>query len=109
MIITEVASKMGTLIRHEDTISRIGGDEFVILLEDIQEINECERTLQKIIELFNEPIDTPAGDMKVSVSIGITLYPDDGEDGETLLKHADIALRRAKEVGKVIIAFLRRR
>lgn len=100
LIIMEVASKMSALIRHEDTISRIGGDEFAILLEDIQEIDECERTLQKIIELFNEPIDTPAGGMNISVSIGITLYPDDGKDGETLLKHADIALRRAKEVGK---------
>jgi diguanylate cyclase (GGDEF)-like protein/PAS domain S-box-containing protein len=99
-IITQVASKMRQVIRDEDTISRIGGDEFVILLEDIHEISECERTLQQIIELFNESIETSAGEMKISVSIGITLYPDDGEDGETLLKHADIALRRAKEVGE---------
>ena len=100
IIITQVASKMGALIRHEDTISRIGGDEFVILLEEIQAVSECERTLQKIMELFNEPIETPAGALKLSVSIGISLYPDDGENGETLLKHADIALRRAKEVGE---------
>ena len=100
LIIIQVASKMGKLIRHEDTISRIGGDEFVILLEEVQEVSECERTLQQIMELFNTPIETPAGALKLSVSIGIALYPDDGENGETLLKHADIALRRAKEVGE---------
>ncbi|MDD4856273.1 MAG: EAL domain-containing protein [Sulfuricurvum sp.] len=100
VIITQVASKMGALIRHEDTISRIGGDEFVILLEEIQAVSECERTLQQIMELFNTLIETPAGALKLSVSIGISLYPDDGENGETLLKHADIALRRAKEVGE---------
>ncbi|MCX6061743.1 MAG: EAL domain-containing protein [Campylobacterales bacterium] len=99
-VIKQVASKMGALIRHEDTISRIGGDEFVILLEEIQEISECERTLQQIMELFNTPIETSEGALKLSVSIGITLYPDDGESGEILLKNADIALRRAKEVGE---------
>ncbi len=99
-VIKQVASKMGALIRNEDTISRIGGDEFVILLEEIQEVRECERTLQQIMELFNTPIETSEGALKLSVSIGITLYPDDGESGETLLKNADIALRRAKEVGE---------
>lgn len=99
-VIKQVASKMGALIRNEDTISRIGGDEFVILLEEIQEVRECERTLQQIMELFNTPIETSEGALKLSVSIGITLYPDDGESGEILLKNADIALRRAKEVGE---------
>jgi len=97
-VIQQVASMMSALIRHEDTVSRIGGDEFVILLEEIHEISECERTIQQIIQLFNEPIETQAGALKLSVSIGITLYPDDGESGETLLKNADIALRRSKEI-----------
>ncbi|MCX6074044.1 MAG: EAL domain-containing protein [Campylobacterales bacterium] len=98
-IIKQVAFKMGGLIRHEDTISRVGGDEFVILIEEIQEFSECERTLQQIMNLFNEPIETVSGALKLSVSIGITFYPDDGESGEILLKNADIALRRAKETG----------
>jgi diguanylate cyclase (GGDEF)-like protein/PAS domain S-box-containing protein len=104
-IIKHVSSKMEALIRHEDTISRIGGDEFIILLEEIQDVSECKRTLKQIIHLFNEAIATPEGDLKLSVSIGISLYPDDGESGETLLKNADIALRRAKEEVKSSYCF----
>lgn len=100
LIIRQVALKMSTLIRHEDTMSRIGGDEFVILLEEIQDISECERILQEIMSLFHKSIETPAGALKLSVSIGVTFYPDDGESGEILLKNADIALRRAKETGE---------
>jgi len=99
-LIKQVASKMVGLIRRDDTISRIGGDEFVFLLEKIQKTTECERTLEKIMEFFKAPIDTPVGALKLSVSIGISLYPDDGESGETLLKNADIALHQAKETGK---------
>lgn len=104
-IIKYVSSKMETLIRHEDTISRIGGDEFVILLEEIQDVRECERTLKQIMDLFNDMITTPEGDLKLSISIGISLYPDDGESGETLLKNADIALRLAKEVAESSYCF----
>ncbi len=100
LIIKHVASKMRELIRHEDTISRIGSDEFVILLEEIQKVSECEHTLMQIMGLFNDPIEIPEGDLKLTISIGIALYPDDGENSETLLKNADIALRRAKEAGR---------
>jgi len=99
-LIKQVASKLSGLIRRDDTISRIGGDEFVFLLEKIQKTTECERTLEKIMEFFKAPIDTPVGALKLSVSIGISLYPDDTESGETLLKNADIALHQAKEMGK---------
>lgn len=99
LIIKRIAMKMQTLIRQEDTIARIGGDEFVIILEEIYDISECERTLQEIMGLFSDPIDTQVGNLKVTVSIGITIYPDDADDNETLLKNADIALRRAKEEG----------
>ncbi|MDP3588333.1 MAG: EAL domain-containing protein [Sulfuricurvum sp.] len=99
-LIKQVASRLAGLIRRDDTISRIGGDEFVFLLEKIQKTTECERTLEKIMEFFKAPIDTPVGALKLSVSIGISLYPDDAESGETLLKNADIALHQAKEMGK---------
>ncbi|MDD5158941.1 MAG: EAL domain-containing protein [Sulfuricurvum sp.] len=99
-VIKRIALEMRTLIRHEDTIARIGGDEFVIILEEIQEINECERTLKQVMNLFKDPIDTSSGNLKLTASIGITIFPDDAEDGETLLKNADIALRRAKESGQ---------
>lgn len=100
LVIKRIASGMRMLIRDEDTISRVGGDEFVIILEEIQEINECERTLKQVMNLFKDPIDTSSGNLKLTASIGVTIYPNDGEDGETLLKNADIALRRAKESGQ---------
>ncbi|MFA6145224.1 MAG: EAL domain-containing protein [Sulfurimonas sp.] len=99
-IIKQVAFKMEGVIRHEDTISRVGGDEFIILIEKIQEFSECEHTLQQIMNLFKELFNTPDGVLKLSVSIGISFYPDDGESSETLLKNADIALRRAKETSE---------
>lgn len=95
-VIQEVASKMGGIIRREDTIGRIGGDEFIIVLESLQDLNECERILKEIVKVFDESIY----DFQLSASIGITIYPDDGEDAQSLFKNADIALRRAKEAGR---------
>lgn len=100
LVIKQLALKMIPLIRQEDTLSRIGGDEFVIILEKVHDISECERIIKKVIEIFNEPIGTQEGKLKLTASIGIAIYPDDGESGETLLKNADIALRRAKESGQ---------
>lgn len=100
LVIKQLAYKIGGLMRQEDTLSHIGGDEFIILLEEIRESDECERMLKGIMEIFDEPIETQAGDLKLSASIGIAAYPDDGENGETLLKNADIALRKAKEEGQ---------
>ncbi len=96
-VIAQVASMLSAIIRLEDTLSRIGGDEFVIILEEIQEAIECERTLQQIIQLFEQSIQTRIGALILSVSVGIAVYPDDGQNGDTLLKNADIALRQAKE------------
>lgn len=100
MVIAQVASMLCATIRHEDTVSRIGGDEFVIVLEEVQEAIECERTLQQILQLFEQPIQTHTGTLKLSVSVGIAIYPDDGQSSDILLKNADIALRRAKEEEK---------
>jgi len=95
-VIREVATKIGAIIRREDTVGRIGGDEFIIVLESLQDMHECDRILKEIMAVFEETIY----DFQVSASTGITIYPDDGEDAQTLLKNADIALRRAKEEGK---------
>jgi len=95
-VIQEVASKMGGIIRREDTIGRIGGDEFIIVLESLHDLHECDRILKEIVKVFEESIY----DFQLSASMGITIYPDDGEDAQSLLKNADIALRRAKEAGR---------
>ena len=96
-VIMQVASMLGAIIRREDIVSRIGGDEFIIVLESVREAVECEHTLQQIMKLFEQPIQTFAGALKLSVSVGISVYPDNGKNSDELLKNADIALRRAKE------------
>lgn len=99
-VIRELASKMEQIIRREDTIGRIGGDEFIIVLESLQDLHECDRILKEIVQVFDENISTEEDDFQLTASIGITIYPDDGEDAQSLLKNADIALRRAKEAGR---------
>lgn len=99
-VIMEVALKMGEIVRREDTIARIGGDEFIIVLESLQDLHECDRILKEVIRIFEESIHTKESDFLLTASMGITIYPDDGEDAQTLLKNADIALRRAKEAGR---------
>ena len=99
-VIMEVAFKMEEIIRREDTIARIGGDEFIIVLESLQDLRECDRILKEVVRIFEESIHTKDNDFLLSASMGITIYPDDGEDAQTLLKNADIALRRAKEAGR---------
>ncbi|MFZ2890668.1 diguanylate cyclase domain-containing protein, partial [Sulfuricurvum sp.] len=98
-LIVEIASKMDQVIRREDTIARIGGDEFIIVMEALQDMHECDRVIKAIIGVFEESIVTQESDFLMTVSMGITIYPQDGEDAQTLLKNADIALRRAKEAG----------
>lgn len=99
VIIKRLAEKLSNLIRPQDTIARIGGDEFVVILDELASTEECEDIIRQIIDLFTVPFDTEEGKMPLSVSVGITLFPDDAEDGENLIKNADIALRRAKEEG----------
>ena len=99
-VIKEVALRMEEIIRREDTIARVGGDEFIIVLESLQDVHECDRILKEIMRIFEEHIHTHESDFQLSASMGITIYPDDGEDAESLLKNADIALRRAKEEGR---------
>ncbi len=97
--------KIDTLSRSTDdefetTIARLGGDEFTILLREVKEIQDASKVAQRIIDLFSEPFSVGNREMFMSTSIGISLYPDDGEDTDTLLKNADTAMYYAKETGK---------
>ncbi|WP_243369679.1 EAL domain-containing protein [Geotalea sp. SG265] len=86
--------------RDIDTVARRGGDEFIILLPDLDSIQEAVRVAQKIIEAFNRLFVLPDIELFVSTCIGISIYPDDGKDTETLIKNADMAMYRAKEQGR---------
>ena len=87
-------------IRAGDTLARLGGDEFVLLLEDDASAQQAAVVARKMLELFAAPICIAAHKLMLTASIGISLYPGDGEDADTLLKHADRAMYEAKSRGR---------
>ena len=95
-----VSQRLTTLLREVDTIARLGGDEFMILLPGIHEIQDAAKTAQKILLSFETPFYAEGQPLQTSTSIGISLFPHDGEDLSTLMKNADVALYRAKEKGR---------
>lgn len=99
-VLIEVSKRLKKLIRESDTVARIGGDEFVIALYSFNSKNEIEHIANKIISSVCKPITVDSITHIITVSIGVTIYPDDSENIETLLKHADIAMYEAKSLGK---------
>ncbi|MFQ5487231.1 MAG: EAL domain-containing protein, partial [Gammaproteobacteria bacterium] len=87
-------------VREGDTVSRFGGDEFAILLEDVTSLKAITQVADKIKQALSRPFKAEGQDLYVTTSIGISLFPDDGDDAATLLKYADSAMYRAKEVGR---------
>jgi diguanylate cyclase (GGDEF)-like protein len=95
-----VSSRLVAGVRASDTVSRQGGDEFVILLSEIAFPEVAAVIARKILSLVNQPQSIEGHDVHVNASIGISIYPEDGEDAETLIKNADMAMYHAKEDGR---------
>jgi diguanylate cyclase (GGDEF)-like protein len=96
-LLLSVAQRLASCVRHSDTISRQSGDEFVLLLSSIEQPEDAALFAQKILGTLALPHHIEQHDLHVSVSIGISIYPDDGLDAETLIKSADTAMYYAKE------------
>ncbi len=99
-LLKTVASRFNDCLRSGDTVARLGGDEFVMLLSDMAKPDDICKIAQKIIDRISKPLILEGHEVFVTASIGISLFPDDGRDANALLKHADIAMYRAKEKGK---------
>ena len=99
-MLQEIAHRLGGCVRETDTISRQGGDEFLIVLSDLNGTEAIPPVLLKIRECLQVPFVIDGHELTTSVSIGVALYPDDGRDFETLLKKADTAMYRAKDAGR---------
>ena len=99
-LLVEVAERISANIREEDTVSRQGGDEFALLLNDIESFSQCEQTLKRIHHALAQPYIIDGYPHNITASSGITLYPDDDGDIDTLLRHADQAMYQAKVEGK---------
>ncbi|CCO07442.1 EAL domain-containing protein [Desulforamulus hydrothermalis] len=100
LLLKGIAHRLTSLLRQGDTIARIGGDEFTILLNDINRPADASRVAQKIIDNLQEPWVIGNHEFHITTSIGIAIYPTDGRDVETLVKNADAAMYHAKEAGR---------
>ncbi|HBY09288.1 MAG TPA: hypothetical protein DEH22_16475 [Chloroflexi bacterium] len=95
-----IAESLRGTLRETDTIARIGGDEFVILIESITDLPNAALVANKILQSFKRPITIQEKEVQLTLSIGISIYPDDGLDAQQLLQAADAAMYRAKDEGK---------
>jgi len=98
-ILKEVAAKLACRVRQIDTVARYGGDEFVVILQNLGDAEEAGHLAEAFVELLSQPFCVDGKTCLLGGSIGISLFPEDGEDGPTLLRHADLAMYRAKEEG----------
>ncbi len=99
-LLQAVAVRLVSSVRRDDTVSRVGGDEFTILFPELARGDDAARMAQKILEAVSQPFAIEGHDIYVTTSLGISLFPDDGEDSESLLKNADSAMYRAKDLGR---------
>lgn len=100
LLLQAVGERLKNSVRTNDTLARLGGDEFIVLLSDINVIDDVARIAQKTIELLTQPFTIEGNDIVVTASVGISVYPDDGENSQNLLMNADSAMYLAKDRGK---------
>lgn len=100
LVLIEIAKRINTTIRTGDTVARIGGDEFVVLLTGLKSDDECQVTIQRILSAIGKPFSINELTFCLGASIGFTLFPLDNEDPEILLRHADQTMYSAKKLGR---------
>ncbi len=99
-VLLEVSRRMIRTIRASDTLARLGGDEFVLLLEEKAAAPDVLTVVNKLMKLFSQPMQIEAHELVITASIGICLYPNDGDDPDELIRHADRAMYEAKQQGR---------
>ncbi len=99
-LLQAVAKRILFIMRSEDTVARLGGDEFVIMVENIQKESEASYVVERLINTFTRPFHIDGHELYITPSIGVTYYPNDGGDAETLIRNADMAMYQAKDQGK---------
>ncbi|MCW8943876.1 MAG: EAL domain-containing protein [Sedimenticola sp.] len=99
-LLQKVTQRLSEATREDDTIARLGGDEFVVLMEDFRDTTDIICLTQKILDCINEPFEVNNEPIFTGCSIGISLYPQDGETAATLLRNADAAMYRTKDEGR---------
>ncbi len=100
MLLVEVAKRLRDIVRGEDVVARLAGDEFVLVLRYVRDLTELRAALNRVLGAISAPYTLHGKDINVFASIGVTLFPHDNEDAETLLRHADQAMYVAKQSGR---------
>ena len=95
-----IASRLGGVLRDGDTIARMGGDEFTVLVTDLDDPRDAAQIAQKLLEAVAQPVRMEGHELYITTSIGLAIFPDDGDTAELLLRNADSAMYRAKEMGR---------
>ncbi|MDD2685321.1 MAG: EAL domain-containing protein, partial [Gallionella sp.] len=104
-LLKQVALRLKACLRRSDTLARLGGDEFIAVLTDVAEENEAAYVAEKMIDTLSRPFEVGESRLHITPSIGISLYPDDGETQVQLMRNADLAMYRAKDSGRNRFAF----
>ncbi|MEM9558426.1 MAG: EAL domain-containing protein [Acidobacteriota bacterium] len=100
LLLQEAAARLLASVRSRDGVARLGGDEFTVVLEDVPGRDKVEQVARRILEAFDHPFVLDGHEVSVTASLGIALYPEHGDDADTLLKHADVAMYAAKAAGR---------
>ncbi|RJX30138.1 MAG: PAS domain S-box protein [Oxalobacter sp.] len=100
IMLKAVAERLRLCVRESDTVSRLGGDEFLVMLNDVSEIEAINRIAVNMLDKVNKTYHVGEHDLTISTSIGIAVFPEDGSDRDTLLKNADMAMYNAKQSGR---------
>jgi diguanylate cyclase (GGDEF)-like protein len=99
-LLQAVAERLMSMIRRSDTVSRHGGDEFVLLLSEVNEEENLRPKIEKIRHLVSSPYNIAGNDLMIGVTIGVSIFPEHGDDTETLVRRADLAMYYAKQQGR---------
>ncbi|HWA13001.1 MAG TPA: EAL domain-containing protein [Burkholderiales bacterium] len=105
MLLVAVADRFRETLRATDTLARLGGDEFTVVLENIEGPAQAAASAQRLLGTFAQPFQVQGQELFLGASIGISLFPEDGQDATTLLRNADIAMYRSKDLGRNTFEF----
>jgi diguanylate cyclase (GGDEF)-like protein len=107
-VLREVAQRLAACVRKADTLARTGADEFALVVCDLKDDADCRLVAEKVLQALAPEIRAGGKRVKLAVSVGISLFPADGGDGEALLRNADAAMYRARQLGRNQVRFFGR-